>query len=62
MAELTLKQIQKKYGYKYFDLYKLPNWKKPDRESDTVYEVRGISKEIRENYNPISFYLEREEE
>jgi hypothetical protein len=59
MEYLTLKEIQKKYGYKYFNLYKAPSWKKPNRDSDTVYEVRGVSNEIRENYNTISFYLSK---
>ena len=57
MNYLTLKEIQTKYGYKYFDLYKAPNWSKPNRDSDTVYEVRGVSDEIRENYNTIAQYL-----
>ena len=57
MDYLTLKQIQKKYGYKYFDLYKAPSWAKPHRDSDTVYEVRGVSNVIRENYNTIADYL-----
>ena len=61
MEVLTLKQLQKKYGYKYFDLYKLPSWKKPNRDSDIVYEVRGVSKVARENYNPIFYYLGKEE-
>lgn len=60
MEELTLKEIQNKYGYKYFYLYKLPSWKKPNRESDTLYEVRGVSDEVRENYNPIAYYLGKE--
>lgn len=60
MEELTLKEIQNKYGYKYFWLYKLPSWKKPNRESDTLYEVRGVSDEVRENYNPIAYYLEKD--
>ena len=61
MEVFTLKQIQKKYGNKYFDLYKLPSWKKPNRDSDIVYEVRGVSKVVRENYNPILYYLGKEE-
>ena len=28
MKTLTLKQVDKKYGNQYFDLYKLPSWKK----------------------------------
>jgi len=60
MDYLTLKEIQKKYGYKYFDLYKAPSWAKPNRNSDTVYEVRGVANKIRENYNPIAYYLGKE--
>jgi len=60
MNYMTLKEIQKKYGYKYFDLYKAPIWAKPSRDSKTVYEVRGVSNQIRENHNPIAYYLERD--
>ena len=57
MKYLTLAEIQKKYGYKYFDLYKAPSWAKPNRDSDTVYEVRGVSNQCKENYNTIAQYL-----
>jgi hypothetical protein len=57
MKYLTLKEIQSKYGYKYFDLYKVGRWVEPNINGDTLYEVRGVSNESRENYNTIADYL-----
>jgi len=60
MNTLTLKQIEKKYGNQYFDLYKLPSWKKTNRNDDDLYEFRGVSKVIKENYNDINYYYNKE--
>ena len=60
MKTLTLKQIEKKYGNQYFDLNKLPSWKKTNRNDDDLYEFRGVSEVIRENYNDINYYYNKE--
>jgi hypothetical protein len=49
----TKEELVKKYGNKFIDTYPY-FYEKMDNEGNwvTVYEVRGVSSKIRENYNP----------
>jgi hypothetical protein len=76
MKTLTLKQIEKKYGDWYFDLYKknigCSNHKsigecnsvkyhnQKGKKCESLYEVRNVSEVIRENYNDINYYYNKE--
>ena len=46
-------ELKKKYVGKYIDTYPHHHkyWNAKINKYETVYEVRGVSKEIRENYN-----------
>ena len=76
MANLTLKQIEKKYGDMYFVLCKLNNgcfhhsnvgecnsvmlWNATGKKCEKVYEVRSVSKQIKQNHNDINYYFNKE--
>jgi len=49
----TAKQLLKKYDGKYIDTYPhhYERWNDKTHQYVTVYEVRGVSKTIKENYN-----------
>ncbi len=52
MKWYTAKQLLKKYNGKYIDTYPLHyESKNKNGKWETVYEVRGVSKTIKENYN-----------
>ncbi len=75
MKILTLKQIEKKYGNQYFDLYKsndclnhksigecnsIKYHNQKGKKCESLYEVRNVSEVIRENYNDINYYYNKE--
>jgi len=57
---LTVKQLKsKKYENKFLDTYPL-HYHSKDKEGnwETVYELRGVSSKIRENYETVEEILE----
>ena len=76
MKTLTLKQIEKKYGNQYFVLCKqnigclnhssigecnsVKYHNQKGKKCESLYEVRNVSKVIRENYNEINYYYNKE--
>lgn len=51
MKLYTAEQLKRKYEGKYIDTYPHHYEKRVNDKWVTVYEVRGVSKVIRENYN-----------
>lgn len=51
MRKYTAQQLCKKYAGKYIDTYPYFTELRINDKWVTVYEVRGVSKTIRENYN-----------
>ena len=53
MKTYTKEKLIKKYKGKFIDTYPLhyEYWNDKIHKYETVYEVRGVSKTIRENYN-----------
>tara|TARA_Y100000385_G_C12916215_1_gene560463 strand:+ start:584 stop:826 length:243 start_codon:yes stop_codon:yes gene_type:complete len=76
MNTLTLKQIEKKYGNQYFVLSKqsigcfnhksigecnsIKYHNQKGKKCESLYEVGNVSKVIRENYNDINYYYNKE--
>lgn len=50
---LTSDELMQKYSGKYIDVYPhhQTRWNEKENRYETVYEVRGVSKKIKENYN-----------
>jgi hypothetical protein len=53
MKLYTKQELFKKYTGKYIDVYPhhYEYWNVKNYEYETVYEVRGVSSKIKENYN-----------
>tara|TARA_Y100000034_G_C6634747_1_gene277261 strand:+ start:280 stop:471 length:192 start_codon:yes stop_codon:yes gene_type:complete len=63
MKLYTASQLCKKFDGKYIDTYPRHHeyWNDKTNQYETVYEVRGTSKTIKENYNlPEDCILDRE--
>jgi hypothetical protein len=53
MKKYRKEELLKKFKDKYIDVYPLHYefWNNKTNKYETIYEVRGVSKTIRENYN-----------